>query len=260
MKYLLLMLIQCSLVLGVSSAVDESYLDLTSAEGKTVRAKVLSYDKSSDMVLIERENHKQYTVSLDVFCDADKSMIRKVGAFMSDSCLKVSVTHIEERINESEENIRGKMLDDIDPDDQEIQNYMSMDHYKITLDNRTAHAFDNIKIEVIPFITTENWSPSFGWDKKIKEQFSVPVFDIGTIKAKNHKEILTPKLGSEVIIREVNSKLHSKMTTELQGIWIRMTMKLPDGTEVMREIKEPENLWTGIEWSDATQSIDLKKD
>lgn len=134
-----------------------------------------------------------------------------------------------------------------------------MDHYKITLTNCTAHALDNIKIEVIPFITTEQWSPSFGWDKKIKEQSSVLVFDIGTIKVKNYKEILTTKLGCEVIIREVNSKLHSKNTTELQGIWVRITMKLPDGTEIMREIKEPESLWTDIEWSDATQTIDLKK-
>lgn len=259
MKYLLLIFIQCSLVLRVSSTVDENFLSLTSADGKTVRAKVLSYDKSSDTVLIERENHKRYTVSPGIFCDADQSKTRKIGVFMSDSNMKVSIKHIEERINETEENTKQRMLDDVDPDEQDIQNYISMDYYKITLDNHTDHNLNEIKAEVIPFITTEDWSPHFGWDKKIKEPYPARVFDIGDLKASTSKEIETAKLGAEVIIIDVDSKLYAKNITELQGLWIRMTMKLADGTEVVREIKESESLWTDIAWSDATKSIDLKK-
>ena len=144
MKYFLLILILCRLVLGVSSAAGENYRDLTSADGKTIRAKVLSYDESSDMAVIERDDHKQYTVSPELFCAVDKRMIRNWGlveSFMNDASLKVSIKHIEERVDED----YHRTLDGVDPEDLEVQDYICMDHYQITLDNRTAHAFDILK-------------------------------------------------------------------------------------------------------------------
>ncbi len=253
MKHLVFILIQCGLLLGISSAVADSYRDLTSADGEAVRAKVLRYDKSSDMVLIEHENHKRYTVSPDSFCDADKIMIRNwelVEGFMSDSGLMISIERIE-KILEEKKTQQGK---------ENRRSWIPIVYYKIGLQNCTDFVFEGVKIEMVPFVNYECLWPDKNKDIRFKSEEPMQVFDLGMIKAKGNMEVSTKEIGmSECLMVTERAKVIRKdVAADFQGVWVRITMEFSGGNKVMREIKNPENLWKGIEWANATLTIDSK--
>ncbi len=260
MKYFLVMCIQCFLVLGAGYAADEQYLNLTSADGVVVRARVVSYDSSSDRVVIERDDHKRYTIEARRFCDADKRMIRNwesIREFMSDACLRVTVKRVEDRIELPEVGAK-RLLVGIDPEDQVISDYMPMDHYVIILDNQTHHAFDNITVEVIHFITRDELYPDRNIERKSKSGVRKQSFDVGLIPQYDQRKIRTREVRIESIVYEVKSRIYAKDVAELQGAWIRVYTALPDGTKLMvREIKEPDGLWDEINWRDATRACDM---
>ena len=254
MKHLMLILIQCGLILGVSVADDNSFLEFSSTDGKTIRAKVLSYDKSSDMVLIERDNHKRYTVKVDGFCKTDQKIIRNWGVlsdFFNNSGLTVSV----QRISGKED---GKQESKRTPENEEETRWMSVAHYRVAMENCTAHTLDHIKLEIIPFLKWEVFRPDKEIDFKIKSGKPMQTFDISTVGPKAYKEVASRMWGYESITRQKGSDFIIKDIIEFRGVWVRVYAKLPDGTEIIvRDIKEPEGLWPGIEWGDATKAIDL---
>lgn len=242
MKSLILLL---SLALGVNCFADNDYLDLKSADGKTVKAKILSYDKSSDEVVIERENKKRYSVPATTFCESDQNKIRNwelVEKFMSNSGLNVSIERC-------------------DPDRYEMseKTWMCIAYYTITLNNRTDLELNNIQLEIVPFVQRVRFLPNEETDWKYKEPRSAEVFDLASLKAKSKEIIETKKhgFGCENIIDKKGSKVTRQLTYEFLGLWIRMTMELPDGSTLIREIKEPEYVWEGIAWADAEKIIDL---
>lgn len=241
------------LALGCLGA-DEGYREFTAKDGKKIRVRILKYDKRTDMVKMERENRKRYTVSPDVFCEADRNIIRNwalVERFMSDSGLKVSVKRSEKIVEDKTTEKNG----------MKTRLWLPMDvHYAVTLQNRTDLAFDNIKIKVVSFTQYEQLYPDRGVDKKFKIPADKVPFDVGTIKPSGKAEIATPKHGgAEQMTVTYKSKVINKdVCNSLQGVWIRITMELPGGGEVVRDIQEQAELWEGIDWSAATQMIDLK--
>jgi hypothetical protein len=262
MKYLLFLLIQCALVFRAGYADGERYINLTHSDGEVVRAKVVSYDKTSDRVVIERDDHKRYTFKASHFCDADEAMIRNwesIGELMSDACLKITVQRVEDRIDLPEVGAKRIVLRGIDPADQEVQDYMPMDHYVIILDNQTHHAFDPITVEAIRFMTIEELHPDRGIDRKTKNGVRKESFDLGFIREYEQRKIKTRELRHESIVYEVKSRIYAKDVAELEGVWIRVYTTLPDGTKfLVREIKKSEELWNGINWSDATKKCVMR--
>lgn len=63
----------CVCLLGVLSA--EDFRTFTSADGESMRARVLEVD--GDSVTIERDDGRKFTVSIGVFCARDQVLIRK---------------------------------------------------------------------------------------------------------------------------------------------------------------------------------------
>lgn len=254
MKKPVVILIQCILMLGVSNADNSSFLNLKSNDEQTVCAKILSYDQSTDMVSIERDNRKRYTVKTDVFCKSDQNIIRnwdRLSGFFNKPGLAVSV----ERISDKED---GKQQSKRNSDNEEEIRWMSVAHYRVSMENCTTQPLNNITLEIIPFLKWEVFRPERDIDFSVKSGKPMQTFDISTIGQKTHQSCETRRWGYESMTIEKNSDFITKDIIEFRGVWVRVYAKLPNGTKIIvRDIKEPEGLWAGIEWSDATKAIDL---
>jgi len=243
-----------TVVLRTSIADTDIYLDFKSREGKTVRAKIVNYEKSSDTVTMERDNHKRYTIEVDVFSETDRNFIRNWNEFRAlfeDSGLNISVN----RISPDED---GQQTTSTNPNRANETRWMSVAQYEVRLKNCTAQTLDNIRVEVIPFFKYEVVDPARNVEFKIKSKHSMIPFDISSIDPNDHKEVMTRTWGYESVEGKNDSGDLMKNIIEFQGVWVRVYTMLPNGTElVLRDIQEPSDIWQKINWENATQAIDL---
>jgi len=239
----------------VSFAAEEGYLDLTNVDGKTVRAKVLKYDDATDMALIEGDNHKRYTIKADVFCDKDRNIIRNwesLRTYINDSALSVSVERVA--LQEDGKERRQKL-----ENGREQLYSMSAACYKVSLENHTERALGNLIVEINTFVILDVLNPEQEFDFSIKFERPMENCEIDTIDTNDEMSFSTRPEGWESLIEQKGSKVTTKNIIELQGVWVRIYTTLPDGTAVLvREVRNPYDLWTGIHWSDASKAIDLK--
>lgn len=247
-------LVLLTVMLSTSIADSELYLDFKSREGKTVRARIVSYEKSSDSVTMERDNHKQYTIDVDVFSETDRNFIRnwnEFRAFLEDSGLMISVN----RISPDED---GQQATSTHPNRGMETRWMSVAQYEVRLKNCTAQTLDNIRVEVVPFFKYEVVDPVKNVEFKIKSQHAMIPFDISSIDPDDHKEVMTRTWGFESVSGKNDSGDVMKNIIEFQGVWVRVYTRLPNGNElVLRDIKEPSDIWRHISWENATKAIDL---
>ncbi len=71
------------LLIGLLAGADE-YRAFTSADGKSIRGKVIEVDEQRRMITIERDDKKQVTVPVDLFSGKDQNYILKWAATQSD--------------------------------------------------------------------------------------------------------------------------------------------------------------------------------
>jgi len=84
---------------------EDSFREFTSQDGRKLKAKVISYDASSDKVKILREDQKTVTVNSTVFSEKDQAYIKDwsaIGIFTSTSKLKLDINRNEVKSSKKE--------------------------------------------------------------------------------------------------------------------------------------------------------------
>ncbi|MDF7798984.1 hypothetical protein P4C99_05890 [Pontiellaceae bacterium B1224] len=237
------MLLTIEVFCGAKAIADE-YRELTGVDGKTVRAKVLSYSQSDDKVQLERDNRKRFSVPVSVFCKADQSIIRNwdvASRFLSEDILSISVERVTKKT------------------DQELRpgEMACWSGYDIKLENRRGTAFKHIRVEtsmcqILKFVRKE---PPHQVDSYFAGGSTVEIFQLPELEGRGTKVYSTERLEENRVSlrardKETNESWERWQEVSMTGIWIRLYMKLPDGSELMREFKEPEIEWDGFIWSD----------
>ena len=238
MKCLILCVGVLMMAFGAHAAT--KYRDFTSAEGKTIKAAVKSYDAQKKMVTMERDNRKIMKVSISVFSEADQAYILEwevLRCFSTERFLKISTKR--KKMDNDEESSAGS--------------YRSMTvedtGYEIRLENRSATGFSNLKIDYCIFYEQEESSPS---GNVTHQGVYCGDLSIEDLAAKSKMEVLTKtvstytkELGSGVIYL---SGAENVQHGDVHGIWIRLYMTLPSGEKGMREMCYPDSLSNSKAW------------
>ncbi len=236
------------LLLTVSVQAASKYRDFTSAEGKTIRGLVKSYDAKTKIVTIERDTRKTAKVPLTIFSEADQIYILEwdsAKGFSSKVLLKISCDDkvLEKRKEKEVEDIHYTGGTTVKDFEKTVTTFEKI-AYEIEFQNRNDSELKGIRMEYqIYYEQSEMVS-----DKKpeVIQKYFAGKMEVPTLSAKSKKVIVTEPV--EIHEDNINpvpvagGDLRQKGQGEVHGIRVRLYLKMPSGNEVLREICRPEKL------------------
>ena len=246
MKRLVLCIGVLAMAFGASAGT--KYRDFTSMEGKTIKAAVKSYDAQKKMVTMERDNRKIMTVSITVFSEADQTYILEWDAskaFSSASLLKISCDDkvVEKRKEKELEDITYTS-GQVEKDFEKTVTTFERIAFEVGFQNQNKSELKDIRIEYQIYYEQSE----LVWEKKPEveqKQFSGKMA-IPTLPGKSKTSVTTKSVEihedsiNPVPVAGGDQRRGGK--GDVHGIRIRLYIKMPSGTEIMREFSSPEKL------------------
>ncbi len=252
------------LLLTLATQADDAYRTFTAQDGRTLKARILSYDSASDKVEIQREDKKKLTVSSSAFSETDQTYIKKWHVsriFSSETKLKLEIERIEVSSTKKEHDV--DFTDEMSgegggrrggggpsgPTTVAIDKKTQY-KYQLALVNKSDVDLNNITMEYRIFyeqqkaVLDEKANKGRREDEPRPERYMAVDQDkvkdgklrVKPLEAGSSKELST---GNIVLIkRSANRPWGDKIDLKcnLTGAWIKLTMKGPDGDILTREI------------------------
>jgi len=267
MKQWIVVLTMCAL----TTLAKEELRTFTAQDGRTLKARVLSYDATTDKVQIERADKKKMTVPSTAFSKKDPSYIKKWHAtdvFQSTSKFKVKLEREEVKSTKKEHNVdigedfgggrrggeSGVITVAIDKNTQY--------RFRVLMENSSDTALNNITLEYRIFyeqqkaVLDEKANKGRREDDPRPERYRAVDQDkikdgavrVKPIESRSSKELTT---GNVVLLRRSASRPWGDkidLKSSLSGAWIQLTMKGPDGEKIVRSLATSTSIPKKYSW------------
>lgn len=272
-----LILLFASLTLACHAA--DEYRTFTAQDGRTLKAKIITYDDSTGKVQIQREDSTLITANRSAFSKKDQTYIKTwsaTGVFTSTSKLKAEVkrnigkpTKKEIEVDMSTQTGRGSRGGGTQVVATDKKTSYKFD---LLLENKGDISLTNIKMEYRIFYNQEKPIEDEKANAQRDENDTRPerylALDEDKVKSGEARlksigagESETLSTGSVSILkRSANRTWGSNINLkgDLAGVWFKLTMRAPDGTQLIREIAQPESIRKKYSWDvEETQEDDL---
>lgn len=210
-------------------------------DGRSIKAEIVGYNARLGKVELKLGNGSRKKVSPAVFVQADQDYIQDWAAlegFRNSSAFKVECS--KKKLESWKE---GN-----DVEEYKYEKYV----YEVMLENRTASTIDNMSVEYRIYYEQEvnDGNTKKVVDRELVKKGALDVDDIRT------KEVLRLKT-EPVVIHEYEYNISDyyreggdpeSTTGEIQGIWLRISVKTPGGQTAVRDIYEPSSLKGKHRW------------
>lgn len=203
-------------------------------QGRTFRGFIEAFDAKKAEVSIRRLDGKKGTLKLSTFSEEDRTYIQNWGmanAFINGIKITHKAVYDKTTIKAGESGIDKKSWEA---------------SYEVTLTNTTAYSYEKLAIEYCVYYRQ-------GLRKDEETVYSQGVcagdFSVDKIKASTQTNLTTQtvELFSEEGQKSVFGSV-SKSSSDVEGIWLRISAQLPTGEKRTFEYKSRENAdW---QWSD----------
>lgn len=237
MKRLAYALVLICLAGSVRAAIE--YREFTSADGKTIRGRIISYDANKEIVTIERESKRRASVPVTVFSEADQAYIeawKQAQVFLSS---KFKVTLNKRR--RSNESLSSRGTVSIKAEDT---------YYEVFISNRSATPLYDITIKYCIYYEQE--------DPNRKQGVHCGELKLDSISSTEEKELKTDPVT--VYKSDLDSGYYytgghdSSQNGSVHGIWIKVMMNT--GAEVLvKEICLPDSIPNSRSWATKTRAV-----
>ncbi len=261
-------LVTLFVLIAAAVQAQDGYRTFTAGDGRTLEAKLISYDSNSGKTTIERKDRKRITVAATAFSEKDQRHIAKWAAgqiFLSESKLKLDLERDEVKSTKTDltinledySNMRGGSGTRNVGTDKKTQY-----RFLLSLSNTGGLPLERISMDYRIYYSQEKAVK----DKEKSEAQADDRPDIyeaveqqkvreerGTIKLiepRATKEVATKSvtvLNRTVSGRGIESRIN--LEGELHGVWIRLTMKGPDNEKLVREIAYPPSIPKKFPWN-----------
>ena len=233
------------------SALSAEYRVFTNSQGQSIRAELLLYDARSKMATLRLENGRQAKVPVDKLSEEDQKYIRAWDLnkdFMDERRFKISA--------------KRKRFDNDDKSSKDFNSKRDVENagYELTLENRSEVDFKKLTIEYCIFY--EQDQVAHGGNTTQQGIFCGKT-DLDKVPAKAKKEFLTQ---SVLIYKQeldadwiYGNGADNVQRGDIHGIWLRITMSLPDGDTVVREYCLPDSLSNGRRWTTTSVPVGMNK-
>ena len=239
-----LLLVSFLIITATGTQAVTKYRNFTSADGKTIKAAVKSYNAQKKIVTIERDNRKTMKVPITVFSESDQAYIldwEVLRCFSVERLFKISVKR-KKRDNEEESfSSHNKKKAVVDT------------HYEILLENKPSSELKGLKLEYCIYYEQE--VP--GKSKMICTQgVYCGDLSIDSIASASKKVLQTESVST--FTEELDSGWYyfsgsgNIQRGDVHGIWIRIHMTLPSGQKATREMCYPDSLSNSKAWMNSS--------
>ncbi|MDF7826081.1 hypothetical protein P4B35_18770 [Pontiellaceae bacterium B12227] len=251
----------------------DAFRTFTSADGRTLKAKILSYDERKEKVEIQREDNRKLTVSPASFSEKDQTHIRKWYAaqvFMSPNLFQLEVKRKETGSTKKEHEVdvgedgggggrrgggeTGVITVAIDK--------RTTYKFNLTLENKSNTQLNGITIEYRIYydqqkaVLDEKANKGRAEDSDRPERYMA----VDALKAKESRARLKPAEAKSrrtvsttsvtLLERSASRSWGDKidLKSNLHGAWIRLTMKGPDGEVLTRDVASSNSIMKKFPW------------
>lgn len=227
---------------------DTQYRDFTSADGKTIRGRIRTYNESKKVVTIERDNRRTATVPITVFSESDQAYILEWDAskgFSSKNLLKISCNDkvVEKRKEKELEDIHYTEGDVVKDFEKTVTTFERI-AYEIQLQNTNKSELKGIRMEYRIYYEQSEMV----WEKKpeLKQKHFSGEMAIPALPGQSKTMVVTESVeiheDSVNPVPQLGGDQRRGGKGEVHGIRARLYMKMPSGKEVMREFHHPDSL------------------
>lgn len=261
--------IALALLFSVTALAQDTFRTFTVSDGRTLKAKILSYDERKEQVQIQREDKQKLTVSPTSFTEKDQTYIKKWYAaqvFMSPNLLKLELKRNESETTKKEHEVDMSQLNSGRRGGSGITQ-VAVDKrtpvkYDLTLKNASTAQLNNMMIEYRIYydqqkpVLDEKANKNRPDDTDLPERYmavdELKVKD-GSARLKPAEPDSTRTVSTDSIIllnRAANRPYGDKITlkSNLHGVWVRLTMKGPDGEMLSRDIASSASIMKKFPW------------
>lgn len=223
------------------AATGTEYRNFKSADGKTIRGKVVKYDGKRGAVTIERDTKKRATVPIVVFSREDQEYIKEwqtLEAFRSESVLRVECS--------------DKKIEQWKEDESAFQRKFEKMVYEVQFNNRADTSVGPLNVEYKIFYEQEENDSA---TKKVvtHQKEKKGKFDPVTLQSKGKQTLVTDNVVLENF--EFNMSDYyvpggdpESTSGEIKGIWVRLRVKMKSGEDVVRDVYAPESIRGKYTW------------
>ncbi|WP_372808393.1 hypothetical protein [Pontiella sp.] len=258
------------MIAAVSQA--DEFRTFTAEDGRTLKAKIISYDSASGKVMIEREDRKRLTVPATAFSKKDQTFIEKwqtYEAFLSPAKLKLEIERDE--VDSTKKNVEVDIGDETSGGrrgggmsgvvtvavDKKTQY-----KYKLAIENKSGTALDDMTMEFRIYydqqkpVKDEKANKGRSKDETRPEKY-MAVDQLKVKKGEKKIKTLAPKqsgtISTESVVLLQRSASYEwgeniDLKSDLAGVWIKLTMRGADGELLVRDICSPESIMKKYPW------------
>jgi hypothetical protein len=244
----------------------EEYRTFTTQDGRSLKARITMYDAITGKLQIQREDGKKVMVPVSTFREKDKAYAEKwlaMQTFASESKFKLKITREEVKSTktEIEMNMDERTGRGAGSGTRIIGSNKNTEYrFVLNMQNGAAVPLENMSIEYRIYyaqekaVVDEERSKDLPDDRpdiymavneeKVKDGSG----QLKPLEAKGEKNIATKPV--KLLKRTVNARGMDdqiNLDSDLHGIWIKLTMKGPDGT-VIRDIAYPPSIPKKFAW------------
>lgn len=238
---------------GIGYGQAGEFRDFTSSDGRTVRAQIVDYNGATGTVEVELENGKRTRVKPTVFSAEDQAYIQdwiKGQSIMSDSLLKVSCSEkLTEKWKDEEDGQVHYGGGEYETETVSVTKFERYT-YELKLENRNAFPLENLTIKYrICYEQSEH-----NRDRKAipAKKYKTGSLKIDRIEAKSKQVVTTDSVvlsckqftGDLIYSRGDPEKTDGR----IDGIWLKIIMRLSSGETVEREVVDPKNIAKIYQW------------
>jgi len=219
-------------------------------DGRAIKAEIVSFNGKLGKVELKLENGSLRKVKPGIFVEEDQKYIKEwaaVKAFMNKAFFKLSCQKdlVEKWKDDivSQVSYGGGSLETESIGEMKFEKFA----YKVLLDNRNDVSLENLEIKYCIFCKEKGkgrWRKGKDWFSN--ETSGTIQIDNLSAKSKKTEEtepvvIARQEITGDIVSSGTGSSFE-KIGVELEGIWVRVTIKMPSGQTAIRDIFEPESL------------------
>lgn len=232
------------------------YRDFLGNNGKSIRAKVLAFDKIRKKVTIQKDSGRTHKVDVGLFSEEDQTYVREwqiAKGFNSESRFKISAKRKQFELDRKQHVHKYSGVEN-------AQTTIKQTGYEIRLESRIDTPLKNVAIEYCIYYEQE------------RADCGKQVTDEGVMRGVLHIDELAPKAKTTLKTDPVKLRKHelnsdwyyysgagNKQQGKVVGIWLRVHLPLSNGQRVTRQYSRPDSLKKNRQWSDYSVPVGMNR-
>jgi hypothetical protein len=238
--------------------------DFLSADGRTIRGRIIKYDKNRKKIFFERDTKRKMWVSPSAFSQEDQEYIRKwidSSHFLLESALKISIKKV--KMKESNKKIVNKAgvgytIKDgfVTYSENPKETTKRSISYTVNIVNNTGKEIKNVEMKMACLVNECGYGDTNDGSHWVFESIKIPClktgksqYSIESIELLEIKEIIPRGIPDKRLRKQEEIKI-KKRKDKVLGVWFRVFGPKLEENVIFRDVSLPRGFFKKHNWEE----------